>query len=146
MKAKSIVFVVLFGMLIVNLYSCKKKDEAPVPTKSEIISREVWNWDKLEQYSNDILFGTVYYNGFTMEFKKNHQYYAKSGDGSIIYEGEWDVNEDGNILYLNMDGEFKPMDIVKLDEHQFVFSYTISSANKPNKINGTDKKVYYLSR
>ncbi len=145
---------VLFALLAISFTSCDKDDdEVSEPTKSEIISKAIWNWDKVEVYEDGTLSGTELYTGYKMEFKSDHTFTIYKPDGSIDEGGmQWDLNMDETKLIITEGEDGYIFGIQKLDDDEFIFYYEIDNTNPPAhnklKFNGVnvEKRVFYLSR
>ncbi len=155
----------LFALLAISFTSCNKDDDEepePEPTKSEIISKAIWNFNKVEVYDeNNQLVDTDDNLGYKIEFKTDYTYVFYEQDGSVGDTGQWDVNENGTKLYISEGSDTMAFDIIKLTDTEFTFSYGDNTSVNPSinseifykisplrnqKSTTYTKWVYYLTR
>lgn len=148
MKTKVIIFAL--SLFTLQLISCKKAKEDP--SKYELISKKIWNWDQVKTYEDNVLKSVKDKDGYKIEFKEDHRFIVYKPDGSIDAEAEWDINKDETKFYL-LSKNAAQFDIDKLTENEFVFSYTETEEVSPivQKLYvkpdyHITKTIFYLSR
>ncbi len=150
MKTKNLL-IILLSLLTISLSSCKKEDDEPL-SKSELLTKEIWNWDKMESYENNILVDSEDKTGYKMEFNDDHSLIIYNPDGSIDENLIWEINMDETNLFIStrITEEAMVFDIDKLTENIFIFSATWQDGGGKIKafedVVNSEKIVFYLSR
>ena len=152
MKTKKILSLLVLSFLTLNFVSCKKEKQEN-PTKYEMITKHIWNWDKTETYEDGVLTNTDNKTGTKMEFNKDYSLIIYKPDGSQEDPLKWDINVDETKLFIMIQGKIGAyFDIEKINEDEFIFSYT-KTENAPimkqfikAPSSTQTKNVFYLSK
>jgi len=151
MKTKTLLFFFLLSLFSLSISSCNKDDDDEPVSKTELITSDIWNFDKIENYNDGNLEDVDMKTGYKMEFKTDNTLLIYKPDGNIDDQLFWDINADENKLFLSMDLQFTwSCNINKLTDSEFIFSFIRESDDEefdrlPFKLSLSENRVY-LSR
>ncbi len=149
MKTKTLLSLLLLSLFTVTFTSCDKDDDEV--TKTELLTKSIWNWEKVEVYSGDVLLDTEYKTGYTMKFDIDHTAVLYEPDGNIEEKFQWDLNSDETKLSLTIkSNRVIFFDLILLTNKELVFSFSLTEPPGISKFQkmrpDIDKKVFYFKR